>query len=1084
MKKRFLILSILVFLTAHLFAQTIVKGVVKTSTGDPVPGVTVMIKSTKTGTVTDVDGKYSIRAIEQDVLVFSAIGMKKQEIPVGKQSQIDVTMAEDATLLQETVVVGYGSQKKANLTSAVEVIAPKEVADLPVSNLGAALSGRVNGLSVTGGMARPGVSASLEIRSPFSYSKDGGSLNPILIIDDVIQIDGSSSSQAPDYSRFNNLDPSEIESITILKDGAAAIYGARASQGAIIVTTKKGKINQAPRITYSGLYGVNDATSLPKTLSAYQEGIWWNEYAGPYGANRSVTTLRNFFQPDELDSLKNIDYNWLNKAWRVGNNVRHTINIDGGSQRATYFASATYYTQNSNLNTGKFNKWTFRAGTTINVASNFKVKLQLSGDDTYKKNPFNKVGGENLDNDYIMLVGMPKYFPWEVDGQSNYLMLNPYTYPSTNANNLSAFNYFQMQNQDNYSENRGITYNVNASAEYDVPFIKGLSVKGMFNRSYALATNNQIGTQYTLLLPTKLGGSGEHLFLPSSEGAVYVSDINSRNGNRMLWDRNYTIAYQSNFFVNYEKQIGKHNVTGMFSIEQSTSEYNSMRMIANTPLVNNNGQSNTAIGGIDVSNSNTGRMESGTLSYLGRLTYNYANKYNFTYLIRSDASTKFAPANYWGTFQSLGAAWVMSEENFFKDNIHFIDYLKLRGTLGFTGKDNTKAWQWRQRYTYQGDKGGYFGTNSTSSPTVGYKMEASPNPDAKWDNDTKYDLGLDATMLQQRFSTSIDWWKDHNTNMLIVRTAQAPVTVGGSSADENYAGIDAYGIEITLNWSDKITKDLRYNINFITGWSDTRVRKWDQPAVIYPWTTNQIGKSTDNGVWGYDCLGMFRNQADIDNYVAKYLTKPDGTTGTMFGLAATALQPGMLYYRDVRGAINTDGSFQPADGIIDSNDQIKLAKKSSNPWGFTTNLGVNYKGLQLNAQISGSWGGFSTLDATTQSSSSSAFIKNQAAYWADMFDPDSNPNGKYPNQYQYTQNSATSKFWKISSVRMQLRTLTLAYSLPQPLLTKLKVEGLRFNVSMTNVVSFLNPYSYRDPLTDMNGYPTLRTMSLGVNLTL
>ncbi|MDP4208618.1 MAG: SusC/RagA family TonB-linked outer membrane protein [Bacteroidota bacterium] len=1092
MNKRFLILSIIVFLTGHLFAQTVVKGVVKTETGDPIPGVTIMIKSSKTGTVTDVNGKYSIKTSEQDVLVFSAIGMKKQEIPVGKQAQIDVSMADDATTLDEAVVVGYGSQKRANLTSAVEVISPKDVADLPVGNLGAALRGTVNGLSVSGGMTRPGTPATLSIRTPFSFSKDGGSTAPIVVIDDVVQIDGSSSSQAPDYSRFNNLDPSEIESITILKDGAAAIYGARASQGAVIVTTKKGKIGQAPRISYSGLYGWNDATSHPQTLSAYEEGIWWNEFNGPYGANKSASTKRNFFQADELDSLKHMNYDWLGHAWKIGNTARHTISIDGGSERATYFASATYYTQNANLNTGDYNKWTFRAGTTVNVAANLKVGLQLSGDNTYKKTPFNKVGGENLDNDYVMLLKTPKYIPWQLGDQFTYLMLNPYTYPGSNANDVSAFNYFQMQNSDNYSEARGLSYNVNINAEFKVPFVKGLSLRGMFNRAYSFATNNQIGTQYTLLRPTKLGGTGEHLYLQPGQGATYSVDVNSRNGNRMLWDRNYTIAYQENFFVNYEKQIGKHNITAMASVERSESDYNSLRLIDNAPLVNNNGQTNTATGGIDISNSVTGRTQSGNLSYLGRITYNYANKYNFTYLIRSDASSKFAPSNYWGTFHSFGAAWVISEESFFKDNVKFVDFLKLRGTLGLTGKDNTKAWQWRQRYTYQGDKGGIFGTSTSTAITPGYKMEANPTPNAKWDNDTKYDIGLDATMLGGKLSTTIDWWKDHNYNMLLVRSAQIPVTIGGSNADENYGGIDAYGIELSISWKDKITHDLSYSISLQTGWKDTRVKKWDLPSIIYPWTDKQVGKSVDPGKWGYDCLGMFHNQTEIDNYVAQYLTKADGTYGTMLGLAPSGLKPGMLYYRDVRGAINSDGSFQDADKTIDSNDQIRLSKKADNPYGFTTNLGLNYKGIQLNAQLSANWGGWSELDGRTQATNSSAFYGNQASYWADMFDPDLNPNGKYPNQYQISQSgqdgaagqNVISNFWKISSFRMQINSITLAYSFPKTLMSKLKIEGLRMNLSMTNVASLYNPYPYRDPFTDMTGYPTLRTVSLGVNLTL
>jgi len=479
------------------------------------------------------------------------------------------------------------------------------------------------------------------------------------------------------------------------------------------------------------------------------------------------------------------------------------------------------------------------------------------------------------------------------------------------------------------------------------------------------------------------------------------------------------------------------------------------------------------------------------LSYIGRFNYSFADKYLFEFLIRSDASTKFAPANYWGIFPSFSAGWVVSEEEFMQ-NTDWVDYLKLRASIGFLGKDNTKPWLWRQRYTYQTNKGAVFGTNVTSNVGWGLKMEAAPNPNVTWDNDTKYNVGLDMKFLKNRLSTTVDAYLDRNTNMLTQRDALVPVTIGGALAAENFDAIDAYGVELSLGWKDQIGKDFAYSVRLNTGLSDARYRKKDWPAIldyndVYP------DGPVDMGKWGYDYMGMFRSQADIDAYVQEY------SMTNVFGTAVAQLKPGMLYYRDVRGAMKSDGSgdYEGPDGIIDDKDMIQLSKKSGNPYGFSMNLGAEWKGISLTALIGASWGGFSEVPSSARYVNTNRVdYMNVPKFLNDMFSlPMTDTNGnevagianedaEYPNIYWSGINDVTSDFWQMSSFRMTLTNMTIGYSIPKNVVNSIGIDGCRFTLTGMNLLSFYNPLpgKFQDINSSYGAFPNLRNISLGLNL--
>jgi len=1056
-------------------AKTKLSGMVKDETGVPLPGVTVVVKGTTIGTITSNDGKFNFESSQvKGALVFSFIGMQTKELQFDGQGNYDVVMKSTSIDLEEVVAVGYGTQKMKNVTGSIATVNPKDITDLPVGNLGAALIGTVNGLSVSGGQARPGVGATLTVRNPITLSKNGGTTSPIYVIDDFVA----------DETAFNNLDPNEIEGISVLKDAVAAIYGARSSQGAILVKTKRGKEGK-PKISFSSQLGYSDEVQRPEMLSANEYGIFYNRYMGISGKNVTSSPVTSFFQPDELETMKGLNYNWLDDAWKASTTNKQNVSLSGGSNNATYFASVSYFSQNGNLSTLDYQRWNYRAGADVKIADHLKVSLQISGDYGEKKQTFNKIGGEIDENDYLSLLTTPGYLPAYVDGLPilRYGPLNKRT-----DNDIIYYNFQEVERLANIKDNKPTDMRINTVAEYDFGWskiLKGLKFKVAYSKGISTNLYNQLGSSYTGYYFTSRSGSGNHLYEGDIVGSAKTFTV--KNGNRLLRDGDRSDTYQLNFNGMYERTFGKHYVSGLFSVEKTESEDEFVRYYKDDPLSFTNGQSNTATG---LADGQTTRTESGLLSYIGRFNYSYADKYLFEFLFRSDASTKFAPANYWGSFPSFSAGWVISEEGFFKNNVNFMDYLKIRASVGFLGKDNTAAWLWRQRYTYQGNKGAVFGTSVTNNVGWGLKMEAAPNPNATWDDDTKFNLGFDTKFLNNRLSATIDAYLDRNTKLLTQRDALVPVTIGGALAAENFDAIDAYGIELSLSWRDKIGNDLSYFIKMNTGLSDAKYRKKDWPAIfdyndIYP------DGPVDMGKWGYDYLGMFRSQADIDNYVQKYsITK-------VFETNVDQLKPGMLYYRDIRGTMNPDGTYQGPDGIIDDKDMVQLTKKTSNPYGFTLNFGGDWKGLSLTALVSASWGGFSEVGSTARYvTANQADYMNVPKFWNDMFTLPTldatgaeiagtgNVNAQYPNMYWNTFNNVTSSYWQINSFRMALRTVTLGYSLPKNVVNKIGVDGCRFTLTGMNIFSFNNPLpgKFMDINSNYGAFPTLRNISLGLNL--
>ncbi|MCF0243611.1 MAG: TonB-dependent receptor [Bacteroidaceae bacterium] len=1109
---KYICLSLLVSLFATVaMAQSAVSGTVVDEKGDPVIGASVQVKGSSQGVITDLDGNFKMDVPKGAQVTISYIGYMTHTIKAGFSGKVQ--LKEDKQNLEEVVVVGYATQKKAHLTGSVATVDTGQIQDLANGGLASTLSGLVNGLSVSGGDGRPGENARLSIRDTNSLGDVGSTAQqPLFVIDGYIypnDVKVGNTSQNLGAEAFNNLDPSEVESISVLKDASAAVYGSRAANGVILVTTKKGK-KGAPSIAYGGTFGFTDEVSRPKMLSAYDYGRLYNAVTAADPTNTSLNHTTALFQADELAAMKNLNYDLLDKYWKTGFTMKHSVNVSGATDVVNYFAGLSYFDQNGNLGKLDYDRWNYRAGVDVKISKWLSANLTVSGDYGKKNTPLVKVGGSGNEKDYNLLLTRPGYMPEEVNGWD----IPAYGVSNTQKNQNQGYNFATLQNNGDYNNNMTSNITINGGLAFDFGVwkpLKGLTFRFSYSKSINTAKNNQFGSNFTLYQMTKRYGSGNHLYTPTGEedakfNYLDKSNFNAltlNNGNMLYRTMTRTDNYQMNFTLNYARDFGKHHVGALFSIEKSEAESEYLEGQRTDPYA--------FVDGTYSYNDATGerttvfnRSESGTLSYIGRVNYAYDNKYLFEALVRSDASTKFAPENYWGTFPAFSGGWVMSEESWFRDNVKWIDYLKIRASWGLTGRDNLAPWQWMQVYAKDSNKGVVFGEgvniDSGTRITIN-KNNSAVNRDAHWDKSYKTNVGLDLQLFNSRLGLGVEYYYEKNREMLINLKQDIPATVGTQSASTNLGEMDSWGWEISLTWRDKIGKDFKYRVGLNTGFSDNKVLNMDF-ATEYLYRQITPGHRTDIGLWGMQCLGMFRSFQDIEEYFEQYMKKDDGTYGTYMGMTKDKVRPGMLIYKDVRGAQQADGSYAGPDHVVDKdNDQVCLSNRA-NPYGITLNLNAEFKGISITAQLGASWGGYTTVPSSAlnpSSNSGNIEYTNMPSFWnpdnmyvyQDILDGQGrlvmaqNRDGFYPNLAYASVNSVASTFWRVSDASVRLSRLTVAYSLKANFLKKIGVKSVRFNITGQNLINFYNPYpdKFMNPMAGSYGsYPNLRKWTIGINL--
>ena len=1092
----------LVFSMSSAMAQSgTITGRVLDESGEPIIGATIQVVGTNNGTITNSDGDFSIQATEKDNLQISFIGFISVNLKA-KDAKI-VTLKEDNQQLEEVVVVGYGTQKKAHLTGSVASVQMNEIQDLSSAGVASVLSGMVNGVSVSGGEARPGENASIHIRETNSLGDVGVTAQePLYVIDGYIypnDIKKGDVSENLGAIAFNNLDPNTIESISVLKDASAAVYGSRAANGVILVTTKKGQLGK-PKISYNGTVGITNEVYRPKMLSAYEYGQTYNAFKA---ADPTSTTLNNktdLFQADELKTMKGLNYDLLDKYWSSGVTQKHGIGLSGATDAASYFANVSYFTQDGNLGKLDYTRWNYRAGIDVKINKYVKASLTVSGNNSVKNKPLVKVGGTSDEKDYNLLLTHLPYIPEYLDGKP----LAAYGVSNTSKSANQSYSFTTLRENGDFSKYMSSNVYFSGSLDVNLGFwepLKGLTARVTYSKSIDTDKTNQYGTDYYVYSLINRYGSGEHLYTPTGSdlfssdvllGEANLKSIPVSNGSVSYLSRNMgrTDNYQLNFTLNYSRDFGEHHVAGLFSIERGESENEPLEGYVSGPYPFTTWQSNSA--SAETNYSVFKRSESGSLSYIGRVNYAYEGKYLLEFLLRSDASTKFAPENRWGTFPSISGGWVLSQESWLSNN-EWVDFLKVRGSWGLTGRDNTAPWQWKQVYAQDANRGPKFGENiseGTKNRITINKTNSAVNRNVTWDKSYKMNLGVDFNTLDNRLAFNIDYYYVWNRDMLLNLTRSVSTVIGTQTAALNIGEMDNYGVEISLNWRDRIGKDWKYKVGINTGYSDNKVgvMDWDEE---YAYRQVTKGHRSDVGLWGMQCIGMFRTFQDIEEYFDK-----NGITSYM-NKTKDQVRPGMLIYKDVRGA----GGKGAPDGVVDEkDDQVCLSKRRSNPFGFTTNFSVEWKNLALTGQLSASWGSYTVLPGSAIKTSPDLIEQaNLPSFWKasdmyayqDVLDASGNVvvkenrNAKYPNLAYSDVNSVTSSFWRISNKSVRLSRLTLAYKVPGNWIKKYNIDNARLNITGQNLFEFCNDYpdKFMSKMTSYGSYPTLRKWTIGVNLT-
>ncbi|MEO8404966.1 MAG: SusC/RagA family TonB-linked outer membrane protein [Chitinophagaceae bacterium] len=1020
--------------------RTITGKVIDKETNTPLEGVSVHVKNTNNNAVTDAEGTYSIKVPStESIVTFSRVGFSLFEIKVGSGSSLDASMAKLNINIDEVVVVGYGNKKKSNLLGSVATIKAEDVVDLPVANLGTALANRVPGVGVSTTSGKPGATTTITIRDPTLFAASGRlglTQDPLFIIDGLTVT----------KTDFDNLDASLVESISFLKDASAAIYGASGAKGVVLVTTKRGKPGKA-KISYSGYFGNSTASTKPKTLSAYDHAKMLND---GYELANAANNVR--FSQADLDYLKTQPYkSWYDELWKPASLMRHTINVSGGTDKVTFFAGGNYYNEGGNFGDIHIIKYGIRSGMDAKISPSVSASISLSTD--YSVNNRQTLKGSSTETEDLMIRALfltPQWVPLTIRGLPNNWAQSP--------NPPGPWNPTALFNSGDYEKSNSQGLSLNATIDYHPQVLKGFFAKVQFGKLNRAGTSKQYFPSYQVFNFNR-SGQNSLLYTDVLTGSP-TSTIS--NTNRLQQGVNYNNSYQLITSAGYAKKIGKHDFDVLVAAEQteaSGDSYLTYRDGQQIPGVDQMFAFNAATTTIQLN----GATESGKRSYLGRLSYSYDNKYLLEFVGRYDASANFPPGNRWGLFPALGIGWRISQEDFFRKNISFINSLKFRVNVGLIGDDRIQSYQYKARFTQT--TGMLFG----GSITNGLDPNIYPNPDITWEKARTLNYGLDATFLNNRMNLSVDIWNRHTYDGFDdLAVATFPYTTGINVGLVNNGIQNAWGTEIVLGYKGNISKDWDYSIDAFFNSSDNMLVQGfyslGKLGGVTEYSDIMIGKSSKkytSSNYGYISKGILRTQADVDAVLAK---NPN------YKIGGQKPQVGFMDFEDIN-----------KDGVIDDKDITPMFNNVGTLFNIGFTISASYKTLRLLANVAFAVGGKKFVDAEARKVPTT----NQGApsFWKDHWTPE-NPDAKYPRA-DAPLAKENSTFWALPGTTSRVNNMVLSYAMPKRISDKYKIPDCRVFVTGENLWNIINPYKYKDPATgNFATYPTLRTISLGLNVTL
>lgn len=1028
-------LSALLFASGPLFAQqTTVKGSVVEMTGNrwvPIVGATMLVEGTTRVAVSDANGEYSLQVAEGETVNVSFIGYNSAVIPASRlMADPTVVLQQSAEQLDDVVVVGYGAVKRATLTGAVSAVKGSEVVKTKNENTVNMLTGKVSGLRIVQNSSEPG-----QFKSDIDLRGFG---TPTVVIDGVIR------------DNIARLDPGDIESISVLKDASAAIYGLKAGKGVIVITTKRGTKGQS-EITYNGEMTLQTPSNFPDMVSAVDWMTLFNE-RNMHETGLTAPAIR--YSDEEIASWgnggTNTSTNWRKEVFRnVAPQMRHTINATGGSDRMTYYASFGYQNQESFLQSDaiNYNKFSLRSNVSSNITDNLRLDLNLSGFmDTRNGTPHGSY-------DIVRATWIMR----PMDGVWYDRDKRMYSEPDNNTiiNPVAAMN--DIAGHNTYTSK---WFQSSATLTWDLPWVEGLSLKGLYSYDFIMNDNKEYLSSYTLYDPG-YATNGASTTWNTRENKPYQVGRFYYVKNHSLW----------NASLNYVRSFGKHNVSAMALLESTYKEGDNFRGRRQATLPVDEVFAGDPDDQVFEQDSGAGALyEYAYNSFVSRLAYDYDNRYMIEATMRYEGSSKFYKDMKWVAFPSVSAAWNVAGENFWKNSrLSFIDRFKIRGSYGVMGDDGNMTYQWMTGYTYP--SGGYlFYDGSSQKWVTGSQDKGVPNLNLTWQDITMANIGVDLEAWGGLLGVSFDLFHRQTEGIPERRTGTVPGFTGVQLPAVNLNSTRNRGFEIEVSHRHHIGE---FYYQVAGNLSYTRERR------LYHETSRNQGNSYTN----------WRNNSN------------DRNTGIWWGYGDNGRITSWdeIYHNPVFIASNTiigDYEYEDwnGDGMIDGLDEHPLANNSTIP---LINYGLTVSGSWRGIDFSMLWQGTSSRYTAYSEILYSPLVWGNAGTLSQFMDrwhpadPKANPYDPSTNwvggNYAYTGSlpNVNSMFNMQNAAYVRLKSLEIGYTFPQHWMEKIGVKGLRVYANAYNVLTFTN-LKYLDPEFPSSSYgynyPLNKTYTLGVNL--
>jgi len=1015
--------------------QKRVTGVIRNEVGDPLAGATIQVQGTTLGTLTDGEGRFSIEVPNENaVLVISFIGYIQQEISVAGRNTVDLELQPTLESLEEVVVVGYGTQKRTTVTGSVSVVKGDEVAKVPVSNITNAMAGKLAGVLSRQDGGQPGQdNADIYIRGVATT----GESSPLIVVNGVIR------------DNINQIDPSTIESVTVLKDASAvAPYGMGGANGVILITTKTGSEGM-PTLTFNAYYGMQTPTYYPELLDAVDYMKLRNE--STLNANPDAVELP--FDPDvianyaELHASDPDRYPDSDTKELVNLMIpiqKYDLQVSGGSEKTKYFASLGYFGQDGLFERVNYNRFNVNLSLDTKVTNTTTVALSFLGT-VEERNDLDVASSASqlFRNGY-------KFIPTESIYYSNGLW-----------GQFAGNSPVAVLEGDGYEKDEDNTVLTSISVEQQIPWIQGLSVKGSFSYDTRLGYTKGWHTPfiyYVIDLNTTPYSFSQSV--STQEGNVpaytYLTQTDTRR-------RYYT--YQG--YLNYARSFGLHDITGLVVAEARNNNYDRLYGRRNNFAV--------GIDELDLGSSDKGDYDNGgsssvgaQIGYVYRFGYTYNDRYMFEASGRYDGHYYFAPGKRWGFFPAFSVGWRISEEDFMQ-GLSWLNNLKLRGSWGKSGNLAGSPYQYLSGYNLAGNQA-IFGSGTL---VQGAYVNTENNPNITWEIAQKTDVGFEAGLWRDLLTVEFDFFYEKRSGMLLSPAITVPYEYGLNLAQENAGKMDNYGVELQLGSRHTFQNGLNFNITGNVSYAKNKMVETFETAATY---NNPNRRRTGRPLgtnFGYRALGLFTTDDDVDG--DGDIDADDGYTIEQWG----DLQPGDIKYEDVSGP---DGL---PDGKIDSNDEVVIGYPSNYPLlTFGLNPNLNWKGFDLSLFFQGSamtsygFDNFQTVPFLNNNSNAAY------EYWNNRWTPE-NQDAKYPiaDPSPTTNNTQNSSFWQWSTSYMRLKNAQFGYTLPITVMNRLKMQSIRVYVASQNLFT-ISKLKFVDPEMPYDtGYPNMKTFTVGANVT-